>query len=143
MSRPLKCECGGCNVCKARERQRWLRENDPEHVRALDNARYQRDKPKRRAAADAYFQTPAGKAARGRAAKGWRERNPEARRAQEAVGRALRDGKLVRGSCCREGADCSGKIEAHHEDYSKPLEVVWACVAHHDVLDAERRERDA
>lgn len=137
--RPLKCECGSCNVCKARERARQARLDDPEHVRALDRARYERDKPKRQAAMAAYFATPEGKEARARAGRGWSERNPEKRAAQVVLGNALRDGKLVRGACVREGVDCSGRVEAHHPDYAKPLEVVWACVRHHDELDREGR----
>lgn len=119
-----------------------LRATEPEHVRALDNARYRRDHTKRRAAADAYAQTPEGRAARSRAARAWRERNPEKRAAQLVVGRAIRDGKLAKGQCVREGVDCSGRIEAHHEDYTRPLEVIWACVRHHDDLDRERQESE-
>jgi len=61
----------------------------------------------------------------------WAERNPEKRMAQAAVSNALRDGRLVRGECARKGSDCSGRIEAHHEDYSRPLDVTWLCSAHH------------
>jgi len=29
----------------------------------------------------------------------------------------------------------------HHEDYNRPLEVVFCCAAYHDVLDARREAR--
>lgn len=120
------------------ERRAAVERRDPEKVRAADRVRYQRDRPKRIAAMQAYYATPEGQAARERARAAWHERNPDARAAHVAVGNALRDGRLVKGPCARLGDDCSGRVEAHHEDYSKPLEVVWACVRHHDELDRER-----
>jgi hypothetical protein len=67
--------------------------------------------------------------------KSWIERNPEKRAAQIAVGNALRDGKLVRGPCERAGdGGCGRRIEAHHDDYSKPLVVRWLCSRHHAAL---------
>lgn len=137
MTRALICECGECNVCRSRERMRQARIDDPERVRQVDRDRYARDTAGRRAAMDAYAATPEGKAARGRAAQSWAQRNPEKRAAQIAVGNAVRDGRLTKGPCVREGEDCSGKIEAHHPDYAKPLDVVWACTKHHDDLDRE------
>lgn len=70
--------------------------------------------------------------------RAWEQRNPEKRRAQIAVGNAVRDGRLVKGACERaaEGT-CKGRIEAHHEDYEKPLEVRWFCSHHH----ADHRRR--
>ena len=47
--------------------------------------------------------------------------------------RAVKRGVLVRPDMC--GA-CSfvGKIEAHHKDYTKPLDVIWLCRACHVAL---------
>lgn len=47
-------------------------------------------------------------------------------KARTAVGNALRSDKLVKPDVC-EWCDSTIKIEAHHEDYSKLLEVIWLC----------------
>ncbi|KKK81651.1 hypothetical protein LCGC14_2811270, partial [marine sediment metagenome] len=39
---------------------------------------------------------------------------------------AIRDGRLERPTIC-PSCDVETFIEAHHEDYSKPLEVKWLC----------------
>ena len=61
-----------------------------------------------------------------------RSKHPEKSRARMAVAYASRRGLLVRGSCCV----CNGDkyIEAHHEDYSKTLEVMWLCRSCHHKL---------
>lgn len=56
------------------------------------------------------------------------KRNPEKRKAHQAVSNAIRDGKLIRESCEKCGNDDS---EAHHDDYSKPLDIRWLCKKHH------------
>lgn len=56
----------------------------------------------------------------------WRERNPEKVAAWRAVQEAVRTGELmVPDACERCGSD--GPLDAHHADYSKPLEVEWLC----------------
>lgn len=85
-------------------------------------------------------QTEQGRAALCAANKRWRDRFPERQKAHERVSYALRSGRLVKGPCALAGDDCKGRIEAHHDDYSKPLEVRWACKAHHRLLDQERRQ---
>ena len=58
--------------------------------------------------------------------------HPEKIKARNAVNNALRDGRLVKMSC---GVfDCFLEAEAHHEDYSKPLDVQWLCTKHHKQL---------
>lgn len=58
-------------------------------------------------------------------------RHPERHRAHVAVRTALRKGRLVKGPCERLSAGCAGRIEGHHDDYSKPLVVRWLCIYHH------------
>lgn len=41
----------------------------------------------------------------------------------------VKRGKIKKGACVVCG-ETEG-VEAHHEDYSKPLEVVWYCRKHH------------
>jgi len=54
----------------------------------------------------------------------WRAEDKRRQLAHTAVARAIRNGKLVRNPCIRCGEQ---KSLAHHEDYDKPLDVVWLC----------------
>lgn len=55
-------------------------------------------------------------------------REPEKHRARVALNRAVMDGKISKQPChCGEP-----KAQAHHDDYSKPLDVRWLCVKHHN-----------
>ena len=74
-------------------------------------------------------QQPDRKADKLVAMKTHRDKNPDKYKARTAVNNAIRDGRLVRKSCVVGG--CQEKSEAHHEDYSKPLEVIWMCRPHH------------
>lgn len=56
--------------------------------------------------------------------------------AHEAVGNALRYGMLEKRPCERCG---NHKAVAHHEDYSKPLDVTWLCTKCHAARHVELR----
>ena len=47
-------------------------------------------------------------------------------KARKITQNGLRNGIIVRPSVCSVCGK-SGKIHAHHEDYSKPLEIMWLC----------------
>lgn len=56
----------------------------------------------------------------------WQINNREKTNAHAKVHRAIANGRLVRSMNCEEcGKKC--KTEGHHEDYSKPLDVIWLC----------------
>ena len=56
-------------------------------------------------------------------------RLPERRKAHSIVCHALERGEIAKPATCSK-CDAT-RIEAHHVDYSKPLEVVWLCRIHH------------
>lgn len=68
----------------------------------------------------------------------WAKRNPEKREAHKQVMYALRRGQLNKMPCEVCGQT---KVEAHHENYSIPLNVVWLCKKHHVEADIKRRGR--
>jgi hypothetical protein len=52
----------------------------------------------------------------------------------------MRDGTLKRGACELCG---SFVVDAHHDDYSKPLTVRWFCRRDHQQLHAAERRAAA
>lgn len=63
----------------------------------------------------------------------WRIRFPGRRLAHRRVETALKYGELIRPNICEHCREATYTV-AHHEDYRKPLEVVWLC----DVCHAKR-----
>lgn len=65
----------------------------------------------------------------------WRAANPQkdaAHRAVESFKRALKRRGLPMPSCqITEPHTCTGRVHAHHTDYSRPLDVVWMCDSWH------------
>lgn len=61
-----------------------------------------------------------------------RAKDPVKTKARQATAYALRKGKLRRLPCEVCG---SPKSQAHHADYTKPLEVRWLCFQHHRELE--------
>lgn len=70
----------------------------------------------------------------------WNVANQDKLRAHALVRQALRAGTLKRGKCEVCG---SLRVDAHHDDYSTPLEVRWFCRTHHQKHHAEMRRQEA
>lgn len=113
-----KASCKRCLAAKARAARR----NDPERARR---------------AARRYSERHAEREKRDRDRR--RRASLEKYAARERVRRAVQAGRLVRPDRC-EGCELSVPVQAHHDDYSKPLEVRWLCPACHVAIHV--RERD-
>lgn len=112
-----------------------VRENraaNVDYYRAYDRKRY-RDNPHRQEAARRSAQSEAGQEGKARYMARIKSQEPEKYRARIAVGNAIRDGKIARGTECYF---CGGdkNLHAHHEDYGHPLDVVWLCASCHGKL---------
>lgn len=58
--------------------------------------------------------------------------------ARLAVRRAVEAGTLVKNPCQVCGA---AKVQGHHSDYTKPLDVMWLCQTHHRQLHAKAESK--
>jgi len=68
----------------------------------------------------------------------WNEQNPEKVAAYLMVRKAVNRGELIKHPC----EVCGGeKAEAHHDDYSRPLDVRWLCRAHHVAHHMKEADR--
>ena len=102
-------KCKECNKSDVREN----RKANIEHYRAFDRARGSRQ-------TNEY-------------ARQYRARNPEKYKAHLAVNNALRGGKLVKAPCVICGDE---NVHGHHDNYARPLDVVWLCPVHHQERHA-------
>lgn len=114
-----------CKEC----RKRRVRENRAEKIdyyREYDKNRFQND-PKVLARHKRYQKTPKGKAAMDAARKKFLVNNPEKRAAHIRLGNAIRDGAILKPPKCSSCGVTGVRIHGHHDDYSKPLDVIWVC----------------
>jgi len=52
---------------------------------------------------------------------------------------ALKSGRMKKPDVC-EMCNCRNKIHGHHEDYAKPLEVMWLCTACHGLVHRMKKQ---
>lgn len=126
---------GHLNECKPCVRQRvhtrWLaKQQDPEW--AAREAERQRHKAlkqyhEKRKHDPAYWDRHAA------ALERYRARFPEKARAWNLLATAISRGKIKRPDHCSRCGE-KKRVEGHHTDYSKPLEVEWLCRQCHGVV---------
>lgn len=124
--------------CKEHWKQR-VRENrrkNIDHYRSFDRRRA--NLPHRVEARQKYSRTEAWRRSHNTACKKYEENHPDKRRAHVITGNAISSGSLKKEPCevCR-----SLIVQAHHDDYTKPLEVRWLCAEHHAEHHVKLREQ--
>ena len=125
-------KCKDCTKAYIKLREETLKRTDLDwHEKELE--RHRKKAAKARAEG-----RQVNEAAYREAQKKWRELNKHKRAAHASVQYALKAGTLLRKPCEK----CGEKAQAHHDDYTKPLEVRWLCVRHHnDHHNEERRQK--
>lgn len=76
-----------------------------------------------------YSQSEKGKKTHLLSSKKYRRANPHKVKSKNIVNNAIRDGKIKREPC--ELCGSIFNIHGHHENYTKPLEIIWLCRRHH------------
>lgn len=66
--------------------------------------------------------------------------NKTKHRARRIAYKAYRAGEIIKKPCAVCGTT-NLKLHMHHEDYSKPLEIVWLCYYHHQLRHVELNEQ--
>lgn len=88
--------------------------------------------PHRVEARQSYQKTAAFAESHKASAKRWEAKHPDRRKASNIVWNAIRAGHLKKQTCWV----CGNNAQAHHPDYSRPLDVVWLCPMHHKQTHA-------
>ena len=110
-----------CKECNKKDVRQNYRKNI-KHYREYEKTRAML--PHRVAARDAYYKTEAGIESRKKTLARYAEKYPEKESAHRRTYAAILSGELIRESCQICG---NKKVEAHHPDYSRPLDVIWLC----------------
>ena len=123
---------GHLNKCKLCVRSRVAKyaEDHSDYYKSYEQKRAML--PQRVEARKRYAKTEQGKQAIQRAQKKYKQNYPMRDFARNAVNNALRDGKIQKLPCFI----CGEIAEAHHPDYSRPLDVMWLCNSHHREVHA-------
>ncbi len=132
-----------CKICHIEGVRKTQREN-PEKTRATSIAYNQSDRgkaihakwregnPKKlKAYSDKFRKSERGKETLRKGQANYRINNPEKTYARNLAYLARSNGGLIRQPC--EVCGTTDDIHAHHDDYSKPLEVRWLCRKHHNI----------
>ena len=128
-----------CKVCTKKDVHNH-REDNLEKVREYDRNRPNREE--RAQTNKEYAKTPRGREASATGRRNYRAKQKLRYKAHNLLSYAVLSGNILRPetcSCCGVGCIPHG----HHNDYSKPLEVVWVCVTchtkfHNHVKELER-----
>jgi len=128
--------CKQCHKVKVREN----RAKKADYYRTYNAYRYQND-PNTRLRHKRYLETEAGKASMARAREKWLLANAEKRACHVILNNAVRDGRLVKPEACQICAATECRIEGHHYDYARPLDVTWVCRKCHTEIHRQEDER--
>lgn len=123
---------GKCKSCYNSTRKR-----NPENEKRIKREWEERNREKRNERARRWVNENQNKVTEYHTSR--RRIDPVPDRARHAVHRAVKRGEILKSEHCQR-CGIGGKISAHHEDYEKPLDVMWLCRKCHCDRHAEMKE---
>lgn len=153
-----------CKICCSEDTKEWIKRNP---AKAKENERIQNSKKdyakegKRRYEKNSnyykewYWSNPEIRLKKIEKRKEWALKNPlksaEYAKKQRQINRqkcnarkkvkwAVNIGRLTRSKSCEMCGHEANRIEGHHQDYSKPLSVVWLCASCHRKIHKLKKE---
>ncbi len=93
--------------------------------------------PHRVKAREEYSKTDAFKRSRYKTTKAYRKKNPNKTKAHRKIQYEISTGNLTKKPCEICGTE---NTHAHHDDYSRPLDIRWLCSNHHRQWHKENGE---
>ena len=125
-----------CKSCTKKDVHNY-REDNLEKIREYDRNRPNHEERLKRN--KEYAKTEKGKEVSAKGLKNYRRKHVDRHRAKALFWYALRDGKVIRPDRCQHcNVECVP--QGHHNDYSKPLDVVWVCVPCHTEFHTRVKE---
>lgn len=131
-----------CKDCRAKRKSEHYRKNEEayklraknhfndnrEHHRKLSKEYNEKHRERLSRIAKERYTSEEGREANRLRSRKYRENpiNKLKEKARGIVNKRIQSGKMVKPETCVE-CGAFGKVEAHHEDYNKPLEVLWVC----------------
>ena len=136
-----------CRPCvKEYRHQYYLANKGKENQRTMAYLATPKGKEKAKQYAKNYASTPEGRKKKNEYARKYRKTekgkttlkkgidkylrlHPHVKKAKEIVRYHIRTGRIKKEPCLI--CNTTDNLQAHHEDYSKPLEIIWLCRTHH------------
>jgi hypothetical protein len=124
-----------CRVCHRIVVTRWAVAH-PEAKCAI-RTRHRNAHPESGRAAAARYRVAHPEVRRAAVAR-WQAKHPVANAAHRAAYNAVRTGCLTRPSACERCGQPSSRLDKHHADYSRPLDVIFVCPRCHRNIHTRR-----
>lgn len=122
-----------CRACTAAIAQEWAEKNRAQSREI--KRKWRSNNPQKQRTSEASYRDSHRDDIRARS-RNYEKKNLDKKRCHKMVHYAIDRGRMVRPTSCPK---CGKQkdIHAHHEDYSKPLEVQWLCSTCHVRLHKE------
>lgn len=129
-------KCKRCNNEYKKNGRKYcsnLCKNYIQNMEILERQNFLRNKNKEKL--NSYYKTENGKNIIKKLNKNSSLKFPEKVLARSKLNYNVKHGKIKKPTECSICKETSRRIEGHHEDYNKPLDVIWCCTVCHKILD--------